>query len=161
MKMELYRAFKSITPENLNDDEKEELLQIFMIVKSSTIRNQIAFILSDVHYNRAIPFILSKINDKDLFNNNGSLVYALEGLNIQDYFLDIVKIICTMEYEARYQAYELIQKYAPVVADAIRKEAISVLEKNRLTLEKTAVDKGNNSMLHFVESTIEILAKFS
>jgi hypothetical protein len=109
MKAELHRAFKSIKAEDLNEDEKEELLQIFMIAKNSVIRNQIAFILSDAHYDRAIPFILSKINDQGSYYNNGSLVYSLEGLNVEDYFLDIVKIICSMEYEARYQAFEIVQ----------------------------------------------------
>ena len=77
MKTELYKSIKAINIKNLNEDDKEELLRIFMVTKNDLIRNQIAFIFSDLHYDNAIPYIIKKINEKSTFHNNGSLVHAL------------------------------------------------------------------------------------
>jgi hypothetical protein len=110
------------------------------------------------HY-RAVPFLLSKIFEIGTYNNNGSLVYSLEGFDIKDYFLHIVKIICMMEYEARYQAFEILSKYAPEISDKMRENAIALLEENRKALDECAIDKGENSTWHFVEQSIKLLYK--
>jgi hypothetical protein len=108
MSTEVYKAIKSLKNENLYQEDKEELLRFFIVTRSSAIRNQIAFMLSDVKFNKAIPFIIDKINEKDLCHNNGSLVYALENLDVKDYFIEFIKMICDWEYEPRYQAYEIV-----------------------------------------------------
>lgn len=154
---ELYRALKGISAENLTDEDKEELLRFFVVAKNHVIRNQIAFILSDIKYNKAIPFIIEKINDKNLSHNNGSLVYALENLEVKDYFIEFVKMICEMEYEPRYQAYEIVQKFTPTISREIRENALALLEQRRILLEITATDKGPDSPLNFVEHSIELI----
>ena len=154
---ELYRALKGINAENLTDEDKEELLRFFMVAKNHAIRNQIAFILSDIKYNKAIPFIIEKINDKNLSHNNGSLVYALENLEVKDYFIEFVKMVCEMEYEPRYQAYEIVQKLTPTTSREIRENALVLLEERRILLEITATDKGPDSSLNFVEHSIELI----
>ena len=157
MKTELYKAIKSIKPENLDEDDKEELLKIFMVTKNVLIRNQIAFIFGDIHYDKAVPFILKKINKKSTFNNNGSLVYSLENFDLKKYFITIIRIICEQEYEARLTAYGIVQNLTPLVSNTAKIKALKILEQRRLELEKTANDKGENSSLHFVEKTIELL----
>lgn len=157
MKTELYRALKGINAENLNEEDKEELLRFFVVTENHVIRNQIAFIFSDVKYNRAIPFIIEKINDKKLSHHNGSLVYALENLDVKDSFLEFVKMVCEMEYEPRYQAYEILRKYAPEISKEIREKSLEMLEERRILLEVTATDKGPDSPLNFVEHSIELI----
>lgn len=154
---ELYRALKGINVENLTDEDKEELLRFFVVAKNNTIRNQIAFIFSDIKYNKAIPFIIEKINDKNLSHNNGSLVYALENLEVEDYFIEFVKMVCEMEYEPRYQAYEIVQKLTPLISREIRENALALLEERRILLETAATDKGPDSSLNFVEHSIELI----
>ncbi|PSL30915.1 hypothetical protein [Chitinophaga ginsengisoli] len=157
MKTELYHALKGINAENLSEENKEELLRFFVVAEDHTIRNQIAFILSDVKYNRAIPFIIEKINDKKLAHHNGSLVYALENLDVKDSFIEVVNMVCEMEYEPRYQAYEILRKYAPEISEEVREKALAILEVRRILLEITATDKGPDSALDFVEHSIELI----
>ncbi len=102
--------------EKSNEEDKEELLRFFAVAKTNVIRNQIAFIFSDTKFNKAIPFMIDKINDKSLRHYNGSLVYALENLDVKDYFIEFIKMVCELEYEPRYQAYEIVQlclRFAP------------------------------------------------
>jgi hypothetical protein len=157
MKTELYKAIKAINIKNLNDDDKEELLRMFMVTKNALIRNQIAFIFGDLHYDKAVPYIIKKINDKSTFNNNGSLVYSLQDMEVQKYFIEFIKIICVQEYESRLMAYEVVQKYAPTISNKIRSRAMKILQEHRIQLKRSAKDKGEDSTLHFVEKTKELL----
>ena len=157
MNTELYRLFKDIDTKKLTDDDQEELLRFFMVTKDNAIRNQIAFIFSDTNYEKAIPFIIRKINQKELFNYNGSLVYALQEFDLRKYFIQILKIICTQEYEARLMAYEIVIKTGPLISDKMKDKSLNILEEARLQLESSATDKGEDSALHFVEKTMEIL----
>jgi hypothetical protein len=157
MKTELYKSIKAIDIKNLTEDDKEELLRIFMVTKNDLIRNQIAFIFSDLHYDNAIPYIIKKINEKGILHNNGSLVHALEELDLKKYFIPLIKIICEHEYEPRLMAYGIVQRLAPSISNVTKRKALKILEEHRLWLEHTDTDKGENSTLHFVEKTIELL----
>jgi hypothetical protein len=157
MKTELYRAIKEINEKSLTNEDMEELLNFFMITKNDLIRNHIALIFADLHYNKAVPYIIKKINHKSTLRNNGSLVYSLGSLDITKYFIELVKIICEHEYEPRLMAYEIVQKFASSVPSRTKVKALKILEEQRLKLEQIATDKGKNSTLHFVEKTIELL----
>jgi hypothetical protein len=157
MNTELYKALKGINVENLNEEDKEELLRFFVVVKNNVIRNQIALIFSDTKFNKAIPFIIDKINDKNLRHYNGSLVYALENLDVKDYFIEFIKMVCELDYEPRYQAYEIVQKFALTISKEIKEKALILLEERRILLEITASDNGPDSVLNFVEHTIALI----
>ena len=159
MKTELYKALKGINVENLSEEDKEELLRFFVVAQTNVIRNQIAFIFSDANFNKAIPFIIDKINDKDLSHSNGSLVYALENLDVKEYFIDFIKMICEMEYEPRYQAYEIVQKFAPTISKEVREKALKLLEERRMLLQIKSADWESDSPLNFVEQTIELIQR--
>ncbi|MGN6196466.1 MAG: hypothetical protein ACTHOB_16120 [Ginsengibacter sp.] len=157
MKNEICKAFKGIDVNKLNDSDKLELLRFFRITKSAVIRNQIAFMFSDLNYDLAIPDIIKKINQKNLYNNNGSLVYALNDMNTKEYFHSFIKIICEQDYEARLAAFEIIQKDVSAISEKTKKEALKVLEKCRIKEEKTAKNKGEDSRLHFIEQTQKLI----
>ena len=101
MKNELHKALKGIDINKLSEDDKLELLTIFRNTKSSLIRNQIAFMFSDMQYGYAIPYIIKKINQKKLYNKNGSLVHALSDMDTKNYLIEFIRIICDQDYEAR------------------------------------------------------------
>ena len=119
MKSELYKKIKEIDITKLDDQDKQELLRIFMVTQNPSIRDHIAFIFSDLHYDKAIPFIIQKINDKGIINNNGALIFALNDMNVKDYGISFKRIICEHGYEARLMAYGIVEKYAASISSEI------------------------------------------
>ena len=158
METGLYEAIKAINVENLSEDEKKELLKIFQVTENSLIRNRIAIIFSDSHYNEAIPYIIKKINDKDLYNYNGTLVWALGNLDSKKYFTEFIKIICEQAYEARLWAYGAVEDFTPIISNTVKKEALKILEEFLNQQEEIEDDKYENSTLHFIEQTIKLLS---
>jgi hypothetical protein len=128
-----------------------------MITKSSLIRNEIAFIFADIQYDNAIPYILKKINQKDLYNKNGSLVFALTNMDTLKYFRQIIKILCDQGYEARLLAYSIIEKNKDLISKNTIESALKDLEKYEILEDQSSFDKGENSRLHFIERTKKLL----
>ena len=160
MDNELYKSIKLIDVKKLNEDDKDELLKIFMVTKNILIRNHIAFMFADLHYDKAVPYIIKKINEKSTFNNNGSLVYVLENFDMKKHFIPLIKIVCGQEYEARLMAYGIIEELSPSISNKTKTKALKILDVNQVELERLAADKGENSALHFVEKTKELLHSF-
>lgn len=154
---ELYRCIKNINIKKLNEEDKNELLNFFMITQNPLIRNHIAMIFSDIQYNKSVPFILKKIMDKNISEDNGTLVFALQNLDCKCYFISFINIICTMDYEARLMAYEIIEKYSDSISISTRRVSLKKLQEYRLKIEASSEDKGENSRLHFIEKIIELL----
>ena len=159
MNNELYEALKRINVKNLNEEELIDLRKLFMNTNNSLIRNHIAIIFSDAHYNKAIPYILEKISEKESLNKNGSLVYALQEMDVKKYFLSFINIIGEQEYEARLIAYSIIEKYSDSISAKIRQSALNSLKKYKVIQKRTAKDKGENSKLHFIEKIEELLTQ--
>ncbi len=158
MKSELYNAIKSINCENLTESEKEDLLSMFISTKNSMLRNQIAFIFSDIVYNKSIPYILQKINEKEILNKNASLVYALQAMDVRKHFVDIVKIICTQEYESRLMAFEIVENLANKITKSEKLKAIKILEHFRDTDTAVSPEMNlENSKIHFINKTLELV----
>src|SRR5437773_3075334 len=157
MKTELYRVIKEIEIKKLTNDDMEELLNFFMVTKNDLIRNHIAFIFADLHYDKAVPYIIKKINEKSVLHNNGSLVYSLRSFDMKKYFIELIRIICMHEYEPRLMAYEIAHEFASSIPNRTKSKALKILEEQRTKLEQIATDKGENSILHFVEKTKKLL----
>ena len=75
MKTELYRVIKEIEIKKLTNDDMEELLNFFMVTKNDLIRNHIAFIFADLHYDKAVPYIIKKINQKSKYSKKNICIY--------------------------------------------------------------------------------------
>jgi hypothetical protein len=157
MNTELYKAIKAIDIKSLTEGDKEELLGVFMVTRNALIRNHIALIFADLHYEKAVPYIIKKINDKSTFNNNGTLVHSLNEFDVKKYFIPLIKMVCEQEYEARLMAYYILQDLATTMPGAIKSKAYKILKAHRVALEETATDKGEDSTLHFVEQTQKLL----
>ena len=156
-KTELYRAIKSMNLAELSESDKEDLLRLLMQTPNVLLRDRIAFILSDLHYTRAIPFILRKINQKDSFNNNGSLVYALQNFNMTQYFIPLIRIVCDQDYEARLSAFSILQDISQKIPKRTKNKALQILNNSKAKLLLGDEVKGENSTLHFVEQLIKVL----
>ena len=160
MGVELNALIKAVNIKNLDEDDKEELLRLFIVTRNPLIRNRLALIFSDLQYNKAVRHIIKKINDKSLFNRNGTLIYSLENLEVKKYFLTFIRVICEHEYEARYQAYEVAVKNAGSISKTTRNRALQILDHYWALQEPIEDDKEyNNSILHFIEATKKVLLR--
>ena len=110
-----------------------------------------------MRFNRAIPYIIEKINDPKLYNNNGSLVYALGEMDSISYFLDIIRMICEQDYEARLMGYNIVYNLAGLISIATANEAIYILKTYQTELTKIIDKHETNTQLDFVECTLELL----
>lgn len=128
-----------------------------MVTQNDLIRNQIAIIFSDVKYEPAVHFIFEKINDKSLFNNNSSLVHALEGFDLTEYFIHLVKIAVEHEYETRLIAYGFVEDLLLSISPAIKKKALEFLMLYRKEKEPVLTDRRDNSQWHFLQSSISLI----
>ncbi|WP_118952110.1 hypothetical protein [Taibaiella helva] len=157
MKNALYEAIKSINIHEVDYDDRLELLKIFLNTENPLIRNHIAFIFSDLNYVHAIPSIIKKIEEYELYNSNGSLVFALESMDTLPYFLDIIRILSKQGYEARLSALNIIRKDVHAVSEQQKKKALRLLKKYKESEILHGVDQGSNSSMHFIEEAERLL----
>ena len=158
MKTEFYRVIKSIDNGALSDEDKSELLKLFMVTNNSLIRDHIAMIFSDTRYNKAVPHLLKKIKDKSSYGNNGTLVAALRELDASKYFSAFVEVICTQDYEARLWALDLIEDFSSVVSINIKKKALNELTSYKSSIDGIPEAEYENSRLHFIDEAIKIIS---
>jgi hypothetical protein len=155
---ELVKSIKNLKIENLNTADMEELLQIFNVVKSADLRNQIALVFFDLKYEKAVPSIIKKIIDKELFNKTGTLIFSLSNLDVKKHFITLIKVICEQGYEARLMAFQIIEKYAQSVSPQVNKKSLTILNTQRAEKEKSySKTDYANSALNFIDQTIKLL----
>ncbi|WP_293306880.1 hypothetical protein [Pedobacter sp. UBA5917] len=158
MENELIKAIKNIKLEHLEAADKEELLRIFNVVKSPNLRNHIAMLFSDLKYQEAVPALIAKITDHELFNNTGTLIFALYELEVKEYFTTMIKVVCEQEFEARLMALDIIEKYAQSISPEVKEESLIILITHRTEKEKNYIKADYpNSTLNFIDQTIKLL----
>ena len=157
MKNSLYDAISSIDIDQIDDSDKLELIQIFLHSHNALIRNQLAFMFSDMNYSHAIPSILKKIMEAELYDANGSLVFALQTMDTLAHFIDIIKVICAQGYEARLEAFAIIRKDVHMISDEQKTQALKILEEHKAIELLNDGAEEENSRLHFIEETEKLL----
>ncbi|WP_259068741.1 hypothetical protein HDF24_07500 [Mucilaginibacter sp. X4EP1] len=157
MTTEFYKAIKSINNEALSEEDKEELLRLFMVTNDSLIRDYIAIVFSDTHFDKAVPYILKKIKDKKLRNNNGTLIAALRELDASEHFNEFAKIICTQDYEARLWALDLIEDFVNIVPLRLKKRALNTLSSYKESSDSFQQMDDEHSRLDFINQAVEII----
>ncbi len=158
MTNELSNAINSINIDNLDEEDKADLLRIFMATENAGVRNRIAMQFADLRYQKAVPYVVEKINDPAIRHCTGTLLYALDSLDAAPYFLTFIRVLSEHEYESRYGAHILVEKYADSISATTRKKAIKVLEDFRTKEEQADEEKYENSKLHFIDATLKLLA---
>ena len=63
-------AIKAIEIDKLAEDDLSELLRIFMVTENPLTRDHLASVFSDLHYDKAGPYIIKKAEEKDVIGNN-------------------------------------------------------------------------------------------
>lgn len=158
MENELIKAIKNIKLEHLEAADKEELLRIFNVVKSPNLRNHIAMLFSDLKYQEAVPALIAKITDEELFNNTGTLIFALYELEVKEYFITMIKVVCEQEFEARLMALDIIEKYAQSISPEVKEKSLIILKTHRTEKEKNYIKADYpKSTLNFIDQTIKLL----
>jgi hypothetical protein len=160
MKTELYNTLKALNIEKLSETDLQDLLSIFMVISNPLIRNYLAIVFADVHYEKAIPYLLKKIGEKDTYNNNSTLVHALGSFDMSNYLVQLAVIVCEQEYEARLMAYGIIEEIIPKAPNEDRKEAIQILKESESKLTAMKIGNGENGTLHFIENTKKLIEAY-
>lgn len=159
MRPELYSRLETYNIEGITESDKEELLQNFIDTDDYYVRHHTVLMLSELGYNKAVPFIIEKIFDKEITHRKGTLIWALEKLDAQDYFLDFIKMICEMVYEPRLWAFGSIEKYAPLISNDVKKQAIELLNKYAEQIGDIDDEHYKNSTQHFMDAVFDLLTK--
>jgi len=76
----------------------------------ASIRNAAALGLRDIGDYSAFSSLVKAINKPENFNHDGTLVYALEGLDCSNDFLAIFKIAIHGSFEARFGAIDILSE---------------------------------------------------
>jgi len=152
---ELFRAIMSMDIKNLNDEDKRELLNIFNFTRNAAIRDQIALMFAETNYNEAVPFIIEKINDGEVFNHTGTLVYSLLELDSKQYFIDLIKIICEQAYESKAMAFSIVSKLTPSIQNTDLDKALKLLHDYKAKIDNSGIS--DDDTINIINSTITVL----
>ncbi|WP_462266983.1 hypothetical protein [Mucilaginibacter sp.] len=160
MENELAKAISAIKAENLTNQDKEILLFLFNKTDNIAIANSIALIFADAKFQAAIPSVIKKIFDKNFYNYNGTLIYSLQDFDTKKYFIKFIKILCEQGYEARLQAYEVIEKDINLVTKRMKTVALAVLKRYAETEEFDCKEESYpDSRIHFITDTINLMSR--
>lgn len=75
------------------------LIDLLMSTEDGIVRNAAAVGLRKLRDNRAVPYLLEQLKADYTLGNRGTLMYALETLDIKEVIVDVVRIMCNNNYE--------------------------------------------------------------
>jgi len=118
-----------------NDKEKSKKYIIAQLEsKNSSIRHIASMMIIRFEIHEAAQMLIKRILDKDTLNSNGTMAFALEDLNCENYLLQIFKILATQSYESKCHAYNILseQEFIFTKNDIVRmKEILDYVDQNR------------------------------
>jgi len=109
--------------------DTEAVLLYFEMEDRIDFLNSYAIFISDNNINAAIPIIINKIKSGKFKGFLGTLVYALEELDIQDYFFDILDFSIINGYEVFEMSLCLFDKIIDQIDKKDLKVGVSKLTK--------------------------------
>jgi len=148
---ELLNTLKSIKAGKLTEENKIDLLTLFINTKSYSIQDQIAIIFGEANFDFAIPYIFAKIRDKINYNHTGTLVYSLDYFDMKPYLKELIEIILEQGYESKIMAYNLIKEFSLLLSEDEKQRNLINLIKIRNKL------KNDIDTLDIVDKTIGLL----
>lgn len=126
------------------------LVECILIVENHVTRNEIALVLSDLRYSKAVSNIIKLIKDPKTLGNRGTLLYALEGLEYVEYLEDIIDLLDAEHFEIRAQSYILLQKAIDILSKEKRHQYHEKLTKKLEDAYKK---------LEFLEDAIDMIKR--
>ena len=115
----------------------EEFIQILETTTENGCRNTIAIVLGDLHCNKAIDSLFRLINDPKLVNCRGTLVYALENLNVADRLDSFIELLISGNYEVKCNSYTLFESQIANMTEEEKTIYIATLKAKILNMEES------------------------
>lgn len=110
----------------------ETLIHLLNTTENPRIRNATAIGLRDLGDSNAVPFLINHIKNPENTTNRGTLIYALETLEIHAFILDLVHIICDGNYEVSSMILRVIESSKNSIDSHIKDEAVNILRGCRM-----------------------------
>lgn len=154
---ELFNVLLQLREENLTAGDLEDLLVLFSYTKNHALRNHLAKIFCNVHYEPAVPVIFEKILDKCNYNHTGTLVFALESFDLKNYLKDLVQILLSPQsFEALMTLEYIIERHLDSFLQIDKEEARTFLVAYRLERSPNwDIDKDTH---YYVDAIINLLS---
>jgi HEAT repeat protein len=126
--------------------------------KSTRLRNALALSLGDLQANETVPLLIKFIKDPENESKRGSFVYALQKLDCKEFFLDIVDLICTGDYEVYDHAHTIFES---LVDDVTYNEKLLAKKKlknqEQIELAMPPSKHPQFDRIHFVREALKLL----
>ena len=91
-------------------DKSTELIIQKLDSKDTSIRYIASHMILTFQIEKAKEKLIERILDKDTFNSNGTMTYALSHLNCQNYLVNVFEILATQSYESKMHAYSIMSE---------------------------------------------------
>ena len=88
----------------------DKFIQELEITSNNEYRNTIAIVLSDLYCDKAIDSLIKLINNPKMINCRGTLIYALENLNVANRLDSFIELLVCGNYEVKCNTYTLFEK---------------------------------------------------
>lgn len=111
---------------------ESQLILIDLLKQSSyqpKLMHYIAALVSDAKLNMAVPYLVDIINNPKYINDRGGLIYSLIELDCQLFWPDMIRWLCTGNFETRQMSFFLLQKYSKILPKSVKKRSIALLKK--------------------------------
>ena len=91
-------------------DKSVELIIRKLDSKDTSIRYIASHMILTFKIEEAKEKLIKRILDKETFNSNGTMTYALSHLNCQNYLVNVFKILATQSYESKIHAHSIMSE---------------------------------------------------
>ena len=107
----------------------DELIQRLETTTDTAHRNTIAIVFRDLRSDKAINSLIKLINKPELKNCRGTLIYALEKLNVADRLDDFIDLLADGNYEVKCNTYTLFEKQLANMTDEKKLIYVNILKE--------------------------------
>lgn len=80
---------------------------------------------------KVLSSLITLIKAPENFDKRSDLIYAIEKLDCQKYYLEFVKISCSGDAESRMNAYFIVEKYLDEIDNETRAKSLQLLKKRK------------------------------
>ncbi len=115
----------------------EKLIQRLETTTDNAHRNTIAIVFRDLRCDKSINPLIKLINKPELKNCRGTLIYALEKLNVADRLDGFIDLLIYGNYEVKYNTYTLFEKQFANMTDEKKMIYVDILKEKISGMEES------------------------
>ena len=116
--------------------------------KDDSERNSLALDLAELRDHRILLALIELIEREDLVNSRGTLVYCLNNFDVSDYFILLVRLIVSGNWEVAHESFDLIDSLNEVSSNQVA-EGFKLL---KAAVENDALEEWRLNMMEDVLS---------